>query len=554
MATFDYKAARDAGWDDQQIADFLAEKKAAGVTLTIPRADYDAYQKKATPPSTPASDNFWDQPSTVGGPAGAAINFGKGTVSTLGKVGAGVGTEIGKAGLGLGELATKGVAKIGEIMGDKEGADYWNNVSKGVKGISEAVYEKPFAESNASIPGKVGQGLGVATVFAAPSTAIVKGQELLGGLAKGLPWIIQKAAQVAPEIAGTGATEYARSGGDADAALGAGTFAGVLSALTHVSADAFRAVIPQGLKDNVARVLGYTGKTSLKDAATTKRVDDAVGAFTTIARLSPDIKVIDNSGVEKVFDPSRTTFKELPQALYQAKNKIYDAYSSVAKNAGEEGVSFGQKDFNDILSALDKYMGRGYTPAFSNKASQIKDAILRFGKINPADGTVYFKNTDPGEIQTLIQNINQDVNPLSDKAGAQVANEASSKLRSVLDEKIEAATGDKYQQLRTAYGQLKSVEKDVLDHYKKAMRRAGGFASDFIDGIAVVDSLQGILTANPAAMVRGTLIEGTKKLFQYLRDPEVNMQRVFRIIQNGSKARPPTPLKTRAFGSPGPTK
>lgn len=391
---------------------------------------------------------------------------------------------------------------------------------------------------------------------AAEGTGLLSKLRSGGAAGKAAAYLTEKSAQAIPEAAQFGGYTYARTG-DAKEAKNAAIGAGVFTGLTHVGSDAFTSFIPQGVKDNVSKVLGFTGKMGLKDAVAGQKVDKAVSAFETISKLAPSIKVVDENGIPKVFDPTKATFHEMPQALYQAKNMIYDAYSKLASEAGDEGANFGQKEFTQIKKALSEYEGKGFTPAFSNKAKQISEAIDRFGKVNPKDGQVYFKNVPPGEVQKLIENINLDVNPLSDKAGSQVANDASSKIRGILDGKIETALEGKdnpgYQKLRTAYSQLKSIEPDIVNQYKKVMRKAG-VGSDLLNGLSVVDSLQGIVTGNPVEAARGAIIGAVKKAYEYFRDPEVNLRRAFSSLKGeedvaAGKAPPKTGLlKDRLFG------
>lgn len=467
-------------------------------------------------------------------------------IKQLNQFGVGVGTEIGKAGIGLGQTFLKASQYLSnKVLGTDK--NVYNPLISGMDTIKQNVYDKPFQAEKSTIPGKVGTLVGAAAPFVATTPAVTAGQEFLQGATKAdkilgstraIPYLVEKFAQATPEALVSGGTEYAVSGGDKKKAIETGATAGVLSLLTHVGADAYRKLIPQDVKTNVMNSLGMRGKISL-DSATGKKANDAVDAYTTISRMAPDIEVVDKNGITKPFDPTKADYIEMPQALQQTKNKIYEAYTNLASKAGDTGAKFSPDDFSSVIDDLKKYEGKGYNQAFSNKANQIIDALNRFG--SPTKTGVEFSPTDFGEIQKLVESINTDVNPLSDKAGAKVAIEASSKIREILDDKITRATtipgaDDKtYQQLRTAYAQLKSVEGDVINNYKKALRQQG-IAGDIIDGISTVDAIQGILTGEKNLTLRGALIQGTKKAVTYLRDPEVAMQRAFKLINEGGSA------------------
>lgn len=436
--------------------------------------------------------------------------------------GVGVGTELGKAGLGLGQAFLKGANVVGNVLGT--GHNQYNPIIDNLEKIKQEVYQKPFEKELETIPAKAGELTADVALFAQGNKPIIKGQEALTGAVKGmniaskpLAYGATKVAQVLPEIAGTGATQYAISGGDKKSAVQTGLTAGAFSFLTHVGSDIYKSLIPQTVKENVARVFTPKGKIALNQ--TMQKTDDAVSALETIKRMSPDIKVVDLDGVEKAFDPKKATFIEMPQVLSQSKQKIYDAYTKLATEAGDSGAIFTADDFNKVISKLDDFNKPGFTPAFSSKANQIKEAITRF------EG----QTATPGEVQKLIEAINLDVNPLSDKAGAKVAQEASQTLRELLDSKITGATGEGYQQLRTAYSQLKSIEPEILNQFKKAMRQSGA-TPDIIDSIASVDAITSILTGQGVGVVRGGVIEAVKNAYKHLKSPENNLRRAFKLI------------------------
>lgn len=487
---------------------------------------------------------------------GAKTGVGKlfqGAQNMFKDFGVGIGTSIGKAGLGLGEFASKAIS-IGSALDPGGNSEFFGKkVPEKLENLKKGIFEDPYKKELNTFSGKSGEVVGDIAQFAEGGKPITEAQKILEPLAAKIPTKIgsflgKKAAQILPEVAGTGAMEYVKTGGDAEKAKNAAIGAGLFSSLTHIGSDAVKSIIPQSIKENFSRVLGYTGKTSLGETSG-KKIDDAVSAFTTLNNMASDIKVIDKDGIEKIFDPVKSDFTELPQALSQAKDKIYNSYTELANKAGDEGANFGQSDFNSVIKILDKYSERGYTKAFSNKAAEIKEALQRFGTYNEKDGQYYFKNTSPEDIQTLIQNINKDVNPLSDRAGSDVSQETSKALRDIMDKKITESTGNPdYQKLRTAYSQLKSIEKDVLNNWKKAMRKSG-VKPGLIDGIATLDTLKGILTNNPLETAKGLGISSIKKAFQYLRDPEVNMRRAFQMLQDEAKGTKPSVTTSRLFGN-----
>ena len=480
-------------------------------------------------------------------PTNAAI----GTANVTKNVAAGAVSDIMEAGYGLADTLTKGAGLAAGAVGlpgvkkniDQYAAD--REANDPIKKVAAPITAKPS--------GKVGEMVGEAGLFAAPGGLITKGQKVatagvealnLGG--KVLPYVLAKSAQIIPEMVGSGATQFAKSGGDTKSAAEVAAGAGIFSGLTHATADAYNAIVPKSTQQNVEEFLKWTGNQALKGMATGSRVKNAVSALDTMIRsnFKDPIDVIDKTGTTKTWDPKNTSFYEMPQVLYKTMGNVYKTYTDIAAKAGDAGASFGQKEFTTFTKDLMDKFGpsvKGKAASHSNAASNIIDMVNRFGKKNPRDGSMYFKNASPLDIQELIQTINKDVDPGSRAHVAEVANYAATKLRQMLDDKIENTTGSEYQAARTAYSNLKGVEKDFVALAKKAFSGAGSLPSDFLDGLATIDVLQGLLTGNPHLAVRGAMIGAVKGVNKYLRNPEVKLQNALRELLDG----PPKPLSQR---------
>lgn len=463
------------------------------------------------------------------------------TNNPLTNIGIGIGTEIGRGASGVGELLSKVHGYEARKLGLPKVEKFFKGAGDLFRQAKEEVYTKPFEEQRSTVSGKVGEAVGIGAQFLAPTGVINKAQGVLTGASsqvlKNAPKYLQYsgkiASRVAPEAVISGGVELARTGGDVESAKTAGIIGGATVGSFGVLGDTFKALnlnVPKSAKENIARVLKNTGGVKLGQITNTNRIDNAVTAFDVIRKNAPNIVVKDIDDVEKVFDPKKATFYELPQALSQTKESIYKQYTDIAAKAGDQGVVFNDADFKSLENVLNKYSGKGYTPSYTNKAEQFRTALTRFGNVDPRNGSVIYNNTSPLEIQDLIQNVNLDVNPLSDRAGAKVAGEFSEKLREILDNKITESGNPAYQTIRNQYSALKSVERDVVQRYKEALRKAGAQPS-LIDGIATVDAIMGVVKMEPTNIIRASVIEGVKKAFKYLRDPEVNMRRAFKILE-----------------------
>lgn len=291
----------------------------------------------------------------------------------------------------------------------------------------------------------------------------------------------------------------------------------------------------RSLSNNVSKAIGVKGKIMPTD------IPKAVDAFRTISDNAKNTTVLDESGNSKLFNPRKATFAETVQALKQTKDSVYKEYSDLAKKAGDEGASFTQQDFSSVIKKLQD-TAKDSTSAFKNKVgSLITDLQQNFGTLNPKTGEFYFKNTDFSRMQSFLEKVNTDVNPVSDKAGATVSATASKEIRRILDDKISQSTGGEYQALRNKYSNLKVVEDGLLSQWRKAARKIGGGIGGWVEGFGALDTAVSLMTGNVAGAVKGGLLSGLGGLMNHLRDPETFLKRSFRQIDTQT-ANPPMTL------------
>ena len=400
-----------------------------------------------------------------------------------------------------------------------------------------------LAKTVAKIPG-IGEGL-------------VKGADFVKGIpyvGKALSYGAQKVLSALPE-AGFG-TAYGLSQGQTPGeAVKTGGVFGVLSGLGEVVGDTWRAV-KGGVVDNIQKAVPTLNKLTPDQAV--KKVPQALDAFKTMANLADDIKVKTVDGLEKQWEPTKDGFYEDLQAFQQSKQKVYDAYTELAKKAGDTGAVFSPENFATVEDDLSKTM-KDTTSGFVGKAkSLIGDLQRNFGTFDEDGQFMGYKSTDLSRIQKFIQDVNIDVNPGSDRAGAQVSDTASKSLRGVMDKKIENAlpppgaesVADKgrYQKLRDSYSNLKSIEDGLVSSTKKAFNKVGGRVGQWIEGFGAIDTIVGALTNAPVEAAKGGLLVGFSELMRYLKDPEVGLQNAFDQIINKDTGS----LSNRVFGKGGP--
>jgi hypothetical protein len=495
---------------------------------------YPQYADKViTPEITPT------KPKGFLGKIGDAIT-GKGNsiITSVPNIIGGFAKEAGKTLLG----ASKLVAKIpGTPAHQAEKIAQQSGLSSPTQTISDKV--SPSLELKGGWQ-KLGGGLETVAELAAPTDLIAGGKavakgvgelvkvpESLGIAGKALNYVTQKVLSAIPEATFGGAYGLTKSGGDIkEAGKSAVTF-GALSGAGEVAGDVLGS-LKGNLTRNVQKALGMTGSMNATQAI--EKTPKAIRALKFISNLAPDIKVLDEAGVEKVFDPSKATFYETMQAWTKARDMAYQGYTDLAKQAGDKGAVFSKADFNKVISDLNTAT-KDSTGAFKTKAaSLIKDMKENFG----------FRTTDLQRMQDFVQKVNTDINPLSDKAGSEVSAKLSQSIREILDNKISGTTGEGYQTLRNSYSDLKSIEKDLVNQFKKAARGSKGFAS-YVEGYGALDVIVAAISHNPVEAARGGLLTGLGALLKRLRDPEVNLQSAFKELSNTAR----TPGMTRMIGT-----
>ena len=531
-----YQKAIAAGFTPDQIIQNERQRKANSTGT-----------QTATAMAPGPQNSLQDIGGKIGGPVGGIVGIAGDVADAWQGFQSGAFNTIKNTVLGIPQAALKAVGGLANMMSPGASAP----LQPAIGGI-ESLKQKTDVKAPANLPGQIGAGAGglaaSAATFALPGGAITKGQEAVGALTKATPWIVQKLAEAGVEGVGAGATQYVASGGDKKSAEQVALGAGLLTFGTKALASAYRSMIPQTVKDNVAGMFGFTGKQIGSELASGKKVKDGTMTLANLVDMNSKdaFQIIDENGIKKAYDPKNASASETLQAYYQMMQRAYKNYTDIATKAGDAGVNLGQKELNSVISKLKDYADPKRGPEFNNKANALIRQIKAFGKRNATNGQIYFKNIKPKAIQQLIQDVNKAVAPGSDAATAEVAQTTSKALRDIMDSKIESATGAQYQEARNVYSQAKSIENEMIALVKKSLKQEG-LPSTFIDGLATIDMVQGLLTGNPSLAVRGVAIGGVKATFKALRDPLIKMNRALRFLSEGDQAQSPT--AQRLFGA-----
>lgn len=288
----------------------------------------------------------------------------------LSNIGIGIGSSIGKAGLGLGQAALKGVGALGDVISKGTAKNYTQPLVENIESIKNKVYQEPFKKELGTTSGKVGEFIGTASTYLAPSSQITKAQQGVTNLVSKIPantnlakagvGVLGVAGRAVPEAIGAGATGYAISGGDIDRA----------------KTDAFLAGAFSG-------GLGLVGSASrgLKNVGASKAI---LSKTTGIPRTAFD--AVDGVGIDKGATPEKALEKGREAVkLLRAKNtKMWQ---------------------DSVPKIVETYKGQRFS-LNNNQAKKIIDIANEFG-LEPSAIPQNMKNVSALESINLMKGLNE---------------------------------------------------------------------------------------------------------------------------------------------------
>lgn len=254
--------------------------------------------------------------------------------------------------------------------------------------------------------------------------------------------------------------------------------------------------------------------------------DDVITAVKTIKENKDNLSYNDTTG-DVIKGQTPRTLQEFSDAVEQTKKSVFSEYDALAKQAGEAGVSIPLKPIATELNTV-----------INNKALQLtnpkavayaKDVQARYSKTGKLDATT---------AQEVIQNYNKSLeafyrNPSYDTA-SQAAIDAmiANNMRHALDSGITKLTGTQYQALKSKYGALKSVERDVIKATLRDARKNTKGLIDFTDIFSGGQVVNGILALNPATIAQGLTAKAIAEFYKYLNDPNRAIDKMFKAAEN----------------------
>lgn len=253
-------------------------------------------------------------------------------------------------------------------------------------------------------------------------------------------------------------------------------------------------------------------------------LDKAENAVKTVVANKNDLKLVDEFGEALPAGSVPQNLQQFSDAIDQTKTKIFTAYDDLAKQAGNTGLIVNTSSVADELQKIID--NKAIQTAAPDMAEYAKQQLAIYG----GEGV----DLTPQEAQDAIKILNERLkafyqNPTAkDFGAAKVDALIANNLRNNLDSSIEEITGGgQYQELKDAYGSLKTIEKDVLNRAIIDARKNNKGLIDFSDIFSAGDVLSGVLTGSPGQIAKGVVQKGISSWYKSLNSPNKIIQTMF---------------------------
>lgn len=385
----------------------------------------------------------------------------------------------------------------------------------------------------------------------APGRMVKAGVEGYGAFKKAFPEGAEIAesmgniAMAAPILKGVG--KYAEVVGEAGKEVGKSGYnlvADAVAAATRRTPEAIEQALDEAVTRGIEKGIRPTvvGKGTIgqinayKERAKTA-VKEIVGNKDNLILTDAEGNVIEGSLPKSL--------KQFSEAIDQTKKEIFAKYDALQTEAGTKGASVDLapivKELEDIAASAPL---QDLNPSIAKYAQEKAAAFLERGGYTTA------------EAQDAITQLNKSLqafykNPSYENATkAGIDSVIANNLRKSLDGVIENATEGGYQELKNAYGSLKTIEKEVAHRAVVDARKNIKGLLDFTDIYTSAEFITGIATMNPVVMAKAGMLRGIKEFFKLQNNPNRIVKNMFGDAENIINSGKP---RARTYGPAGPT-
>ena len=252
-------------------------------------------------------------------------------------------------------------------------------------------------------------------------------------------------------------------------------------------------------------ILTTRGKSSLPDVQ--RFLDKGKASIIDIAENKDNLSFINPEGAA-IKGELPTTLSEWKQAVYQREGELFKQYDAMDKAAGGKGAVVTLDPLADKLETWAKSKvimtenpqaasyalkkAEAYRNAGSYTAEEAQQALIELNSKFEA----YLKNPTPEKAVDVISGNN---------------------IREALYKAVMEKEGPGYENLRRTFGAHKEIEADVTKRAIREVAKSGG--PGWLDILSGSEFTAGLLSANPALMARGGMLEGLNIVRKYWRDP-----------------------------------
>ena len=282
-------------------------------------------------------------------------------------------------------------------------------------------------------------------------------------------------------------------------------------------------IVEQGYKKGVRPTVAGKGSFAMASKASGKAED----AVKTIVGLKNDLALTTETG-EKITGVLPQNLNQFSEAIGQAKNKIYQTYSQMAKDAGGKGAAFDTKPIIRKLSVASADLKNN--PQVRKYAEDLIDDVIEL------------RGQPPEVIEARIADLNRSLSGFYDgrvgQAKAQVDASVARLMRDELDNNITQAMGEGYQGLKKQYGALASIEKEVQQRATVFGRQNEKGLADFSDiftGAEIVSGAASMLAGNPAGakgVIAGLAGKAIKGRIKSANNADNIVKKMFREVDD----------------------
>lgn len=239
--------------------------------------------------------------------------------------------------------------------------------------------------------------------------------------------------------------------------------------------------------------------------------------------------------VDELGNPEARTPKNLKEsvdAIDNLKQSIWSEVEQATEKTGQVGVRINGQDVAKKIAREFNQSKYKLNPDLRSAAMKEAEILANAGDLKPSDIDFQIKAINQRLTNYFKRGIYETGK--SQDVDAFLARE----LNKTLDDVINKETGTQYKALKQRYGNLKTIEEDLVKRYGvDARKNIKGFF-DLGDIWSDGQIIRGIFSVNPAEIASGLVQKGMVKTFKALNDPN----RIIRdMFKNVDKAYKPTP-------------